>query len=440
MIELDSENLTIVKTPEAARTSLQVRLPKTLLAALCLAIFGVALRLWMPVGFHGRGFDEALYQAYVNALDQRGLWDYDTITQEYLDNQRKEASVCKLPPTRFLYVFAGWVWKHVEFGDAPALDPRAPGSAEHDPALISLHRVACLFSILCFLLSGVIAWRMLGREAALVVLALMAAAPLQLHMGGHALVDGFFAFWAMLVLWSLWENLQQPNHAGWLATLGLAMTAMVITKENSFFVTVAVFGLLGINRWVRFGRTTRPLIIVSLLGPALGVAILAHLAGGVTTLVEVYRVLVSKAEHLDYAILTGDGPWHRYLIDEIIANPIVLCLAIGAAFGLARKERPILYFTAFVVFTYAVMCQVRHGMNLRYATIWDLPLCALAAAQLLDLSKLWMVPRKRFAALAISVAIICGYDLWQYWLFFVKDRLYEIPTESLLHAVDILKS
>ena len=225
---------------------------------------------------------------------------------------------------------------------------------------------------------------------------------------------------------------------GWLSTYGVALLAMVLTKENAFFVAVAIAILLGVNRWARFGTVTRRLFSVSVLGPLFGVAILVQLAGSVPKLIEIYRLLVSKAEHLDYAVLTGGGPWYRYLIDELTLSPFVLCLALGAVFALARRERPLLFFSAFIIATYAVMCQVRHGMNVRYATIWDLPLCALAAGQLLDLSRL--VRRGQYLWLSAATAGICGYELWQYWTFFVKEKLYELPTESLLQAVDILKS
>jgi 4-amino-4-deoxy-L-arabinose transferase-like glycosyltransferase len=279
---------------------------------------------------------------------------------------------------------------------------------------------------------------MFGRETGLAVLALMAFAPLQLHMGGHALIDGFFAFWATLAIWTLWEHLQQPAKIGWLAAYGASLAMMVITKENAFFVVIGIAGLLVLNRWMKFGDARPKLLYVTLLGPALGVVILIKLAGGIPSLFEIYHLLVVKAEHLDYAVLTGDGPWHRYLIDEVIVSPFVVCLAIGGIFTLARKERPMLFLTGFIVFTYAVMCQVRHGMNLRYATIWDFPLRALAAGQILDLYRMW--GRSQRLAVCATVAVICTYELWQYWRFFVSGELYEIPTASLLQAVDVLKA
>ena len=104
---------------------------------------------------------------------------------------------------------------------------------------------------------------------------------------------------------------------------------------------------------------------------------------------EIYRLLVIKAQTLTYAIKTGDGPWHRYLIDMLIVSPLVLLLAIGGVFTQLKKDRAYLYLALFVAFTYAFMCNVRYAMNLRYATIWDLPLCALALGQLGDLTEVF---------------------------------------------------
>jgi hypothetical protein len=36
----------------------------------------------------------------------------------------------------------------------------------------------------------------------------------------------------------------------------------------------------------------------------------------------------------------------------------------------------------FLAITYVAMCNVRYGMNLRYTTIWEFPLRALAVVQL----------------------------------------------------------
>src|SRR5581483_9207158 len=113
------------------------------------------------------------------------------------------------------------------------LSPRTEHFAQRDPAMVSLHRVACLFSCLGLIVSGLAAWRILGLRAMPAVLALLAFSPLQIHLAQHALIDGVFTFWAVLSLWLLWESLRQPNNIRLRAPFALSLAGMVITKENS---------------------------------------------------------------------------------------------------------------------------------------------------------------------------------------------------------------
>lgn len=409
----------------------------TWIIALLIIVAAVILRVYPSAGFTGVGFDEALYRDYVIKLDKVGLIGYPEICQLFLEDQRNPEVITKLPPTRFLYIFSAWNWKRVAFGDAPALQPRSPGWVEKDPALVSLHRISALFSVLSVVAAGLCAYRMLGASAMLGVLALFAFTPTQIHMGQHALIDGFFAFWATVSLWALWENLRVPNDMRRLAALGACLALMVMTKENSFFVYVALCGLVVANRWLSFGKVTPRLLAVLFLGPLLGTLTLVTLAGGVGPFVEIYQLLVSKAQTLTYAIKTGDGPWHRYLVDMMIMNPLILLLAIGGLFTQLKKDRAYVYLALFVGLTYLIMCNVRYAMNLRYASIWDLPLCALAVAQIGDLTKVF--GRRQALVAALCIIAICGYGLRQYLVFFSDFGLYELVTEGLLRAVKILK-
>ncbi|MEZ0257522.1 MAG: hypothetical protein ACAI37_19730 [Chthoniobacter sp.] len=407
-----------------------------IIAALIL-ITGFFLRIVPWAGFTGTGFDEALYRDNVIRLDKAGLFNYPLICQLYIDDQRKPDVITKLPPTRFFYIYASWVWKRMEFGDAPPISPRTEHFAQRDPALVSLHRVASLFSCLGLIASGLAAWRILGLRAMPAVLALMAFSPLQIHLSQHALIDGIFTFWAVLNLWLLWENLQRPNSRGFLAAFALGLAAMVITKENSFFVYIALCGLLVANRWARFGHVTKNLLIVGVAGPLLGLITLVLLAGGPQQFSEIYHLLVSKAETLTYAIKTGDGPWYRYLVDLMLISPLVLVLAIGGVFSQVRGHRAYVYLVAFVGFSYAIMCNIRYGMNLRYASIWDLPLRALASAQVSAIATRF--GKWQSVIVAVTITALCAYDLRQYSLFFVDGSLYELVTGGLLQAVKILK-
>ena len=136
-------------------------------------------------------------------------------------------------------------------------------------SLTCFYAVSRVFSVGVLLVAAGFVRRLLPeRRMAWAVLALMAFSPLQIHFAQHALVDGFFEFWALLTLWALWENLQEPGRPGWLAVYAVSLAAMVTTKENAFFVFVAVVGLLVANRWLRFGTVTRPLLVLTAVGPA----------------------------------------------------------------------------------------------------------------------------------------------------------------------------
>ena len=406
-------------------------------AALLIFVAAAVVRIYPSAGFTGVGFDESLYREYVIKLDAVGLGGFPEICQLYLEDQRRPETITKLPPTRFLYVFTSWMWKRAAFGDAPPRQPRTPGFTDHDPALVSLHRVACLFSILGVAAAGLAAWRMFGMGMMLGVLALTGFSPVAIHMGQHALIDGFLAFWATMCVWMLWENLRHPDHAGRLTALAVCLAAMVLTKENSFFVYVALAGLVVVNRWAHFGQVTPRLVAVGIAGPAIGVLVLVSLAGGVGQFTGIYQLLVSKAQTLTYAVKTGDGPWHRYLVDMLIVSPAVLILAIGGAFTQLRKDRNTLFLGLFVAFTYVVMCNVKYAMNLRYASIWELPICVLAVAQIHDLTR--RCGERRTLATVIIVAALCAYGLRQYLIFFSDFGLYELVSEGLLRAVKILK-
>ena len=305
-------------------------------------------------------------------------------------------------------------------------------------ALAALHDVSAFFSILILLLSTTFAWRLKGPIWGLAVAGLIAFCPTQLHMSQHALVDGFFSFWALLCLWMLWENLQAPGKIAPLVGYTLALCLLVLTKENAFFVFVGLVTILIANRWFKFGIVSNHLLLATVLGPLLGVVILVFLAGGLSTLLTSYQLSVSKNYQLAYAVMTGDGPWYRYLVDLLLVNPLVLLLAIGALFCLGREQKPELFLALFIGASYAVMCNIKYGMNLRYANMWDMPLCFLAFTQLGRLVS--AMSRYRNALIAVFTVLLCAYELRQYLVLFVHYPAYELVTEGLFRALHILKS
>ena len=367
------------------------------------------------------GFDEGLYTEYVNKLTTLGLSAYPFIVQDYVERQeRLQRSI--LSPLRFLYIFSGYLW-HISFGT---------------DAFNALKGVASLFSVLTLFVSIAFAWRLKEKTWAVAIGAFMCVAPTQIHMSQHALVDGFFTFWALLCLWLLWENLRAPRNWRWLTAYILASGLLVLTKENSFFVWIALVVLIITNRWLEFGTVSRELVISTVLGPLLGVVILVLLAGGITQMIHTYHYSLAKNYELYYAISTGDGPWHRYLVDLLLVSPMILVLALGSIFRLDRAKKPELYMSIFIAASYLVMCNIKYGMNLRYANMWDMPLRFLAFSSLVAL--VGPLRRYRNVVLGVSVALICAMELRQYYILAVQYPLYELIPYDLLRALHILKS
>lgn len=408
-----------------------------IVALLIILVFGIFLRLPAHVfesgsalssiavlhpqaAFKEKGFDEGLYVEYTKKLDQFGLSAYPLIVKDYVERQERLGRSI-LSPLRFLYIFCGYIW-HRAFGSEP---------------LHALKNVASLFSMLTLCLSTLFAWRFKDRTWALGIAVLMAVAPTQMHMSQHALVDGFFTFWAMLVLWLFWENLQAPKNWQWLLAYVIALALLVLTKENSFFVWIALVALLIANRWVQFGTVGREIILATIIGPLLGAVMLILLAGGAPELIHTYRYSMVKNLELPYAISTGDGPWFRYLVDLMLVSPIVLVLAIATTFRLDRAMKMEWFIAIFIAASYLVMCNVKYGMNLRYANMWDLPLRFLALSEIV-----WLASRaKQFgrAIIVTAVALLALIEFHQYIVLAVRYPLYELITHDLLEALKILK-
>jgi 4-amino-4-deoxy-L-arabinose transferase-like glycosyltransferase len=405
-------------TPADVHPSNKAR--RLLIGLVVVALVGIALRIYPSSSFNKIGYDEALYREYVSELTRTGISAYPVFAEHYVELQKRLPAAI-LPPTRFLYIFSAYLWHQVTGATA----------------LVCLHNVSCAFSILLLLLAAGFAWRLGGLRVALCVTALMSCAPTQIHMAQHALIDGFFAFWATLSLWLLWENLRRPNNWLGLTCYTLSLALLVLTKENAMFAYVALVALLAANRWLKFGQVTRPLILLTFVGPLIGVAILVNLCGSLETVFQVYLLLVSKASALPYAIATGDGPWYRYLVDLMLISPVVLVLAIGGVFILKSTDKAALFLLIFVVGSYLLMANVRYGMNLRYANMWDLPLRYLAVGCLTNVSTSF--EKRAHWWLGIFIAIVCAVELRQYIVFFVQHDLYELVTGGLLHALRILK-
>lgn len=419
-LALDSDSVGIPNVRGAVFTERQL----TIAAVIFILLAGLALRIMPLFGVPDRlTVDENLYITNVSILKAAGPLEYASLIETYVRAQSRMQMVM-LPPTRCVYIMLGWAWD----------------AMFHTGPRMALRQVAAMFSALSLLLTGWFAYRLGGVRIALVVSALMAVAPLELVMAHRELVDGVFAFWALLSLWLLWEVLQHPGKLGWLGAYAGSIAIMVLTKENAFFATVALGGILCaalLFPQLHLGKAHWGAFAATFAGGAMGVAVLISLAGSPRLLIAVYELLVSKAEKMDFAYESGGGPWFRYIVDIMLVSPTVLIPAIGGIFALRSNSRQGIFLLLFMVFSCAVMVNVKNGMNLRYATMWDMPLRYLAAGPILQLSA--AVKRWPIAAAVVVLALVCGVELHQYAVIFVQHDVGDPITQFLMFSLEIVR-
>jgi len=101
--------------------------------------------------------------------------------------------------------------------------------------------------------------------------------------------------------------------------------------------------------------------------------------------------------------------------------------------------KPELFMAIFIAASYLVMCNVKYGMNLRYANMWDMPLRFLAFSSVIALVA--PLPRPNWnIVLSAAIVLICAIEIRQYYILAVHYPLYELITEHLVRALQILKS
>jgi len=404
-----------------APSSPNIRFLSIALLVLILAT-GAILRIWSLEKFQGIGFDEKLYVGYVEQITKLGVWNYPEIVENYIERQTSEKHAF-LPPTRVTFLLAASAWQ----------------SVTGMPTLESVRAISTLASLIMLGAGAALAWRVGGCRLALGLSALVAFAPTQIYSAHRALIDGFFATIAFFVFWSLWEILQKPKSRRWLVVYGMSLALMVLTKENAAFVYLALLGILAFTPWHKLGSISKPLIYVTLGGPAIGSGILILLGGGFENVFTAFLLNVRKSYDLPYAIYAGDGPWFRYVIDMISVAPAMTILAIGGFFRTHRNERFALYCLIFVGISYLVMGNLRYGLNLRYSLIWDFPLRYFAMLPLIAISSWAKTPRTQALLLTLAVIAVALLDLLNYRDIFIEHAVYDPVPKTLMQALRMVK-
>lgn len=398
------------------------RMSKTSLCLLGLILLiGMTIRVYPSASYKNVGFDEHMYATYASAAAKLGLTNYNRVVDDYLSSQAKRPDAI-VPATRI-----GFIWP-------AALISEITGCT----GLRALYMLSVLAAISLLMVTAVIGYRLGTVRQTLIATALMATAPLQLFLGQRALVDEYFALWAVLCAWFFFEAVRNQNSVGWVLAFAGSLFLLVLTKENAAFVLAALsatwicFGLAGII------KPDYRVLIAAVAAGAAAVLVLCYYVGGVGQWITFYRNYGAKSAAIDYVIRFQDGPWYRYLVDFTVLSPLIVALVFGRIFNLGKESAIDLFWAVFLGFSLVFMSSIRLGMSLRFAAYWDEPLRWLAASQL----GIWATrfsPRWRKSIVLAMVLLLAAIDLGQYYRFFVKTDIYDPVSVHLLRASKLVK-
>jgi hypothetical protein len=115
------------------------------------------------------------------------------------------------------------------------------------------------------------------------------------------------------------------------------------------------------------------------------------------------------------------------------------CCSPSARCFTSREATNRIYLTAFIGFSYLMMCNVKYGMNLRYTNMWDMPMRSSSRSLNSGCSRR-IAASVNIGVLLSGVVALCALDLRQYDILFVQFNVdYEMISANLLQALRILK-
>ena len=366
-------------------------------------------------------FDEDYYLKNTNFLAKYPLSLLPDYCAAFIRHQEAE-KVGIPPPTRLLYPLAG-AFLHNATGMSTAR---------------SLTMVSATASALMLIVTAFWTVRMFSPGLAAGMTALVAVSLNQLHLSQRIMIDPVIGIFCLVAMWSLWElGNKSENKWIFLVLYVLAMGALVMVKENSFFVYLGITALLLSRKWTgTLPQLPRNMLLITVATGALSFSVLVFACGGFEQFFRMYLLLVSRSLATPYAMIFGDGPWYRYIVDSLLAQPLPTLLAIGALYWAPIQDARIRYLCIFMVVTYAIMSQVKYGMYYRYAIIWDLPIAALAVFQIRRMAR-WLVPKRAALTQAIALVVICYSQFATFWQIAVISNAYALTTHELITALKL---
>lgn len=386
---------------------------------IALVLIGCCARLTQWETIENLYFDETFYVRYATFHAEQSLSAFQSFCDAFLEMQERE-KVGIPPPTRLLYP---WLAAGVHNLFQTSI-PR------------SLTLVSALASCAMLIVGGIWAHRMFAGRLAVGITLMMAVSLNQLHLSQRLMIDPMIGIFCIMALWALWE-LGRGSARRWLFTglYAASIFAIVFVKENSFVVCVGIAASVAIGRRFKTLPALPPgILIVTVAAGALAFTILCLLMGGFEKFFHLYSTLVQRSLATPYVHTFGDGPWFRYIVDSVLAQPLPTLLALGALFWLPFSDARARYLVLFVAVTFAMMANIKYGVYYRYAIIWDFPVAVFATHQLVQLSERVSKPRASLVY-ALGLVLVAALQVQSFWRIGIEGKGYALTSYDMFTAL-----
>jgi hypothetical protein len=396
---------------------------RVLLVALgVLLLIGIGLRIARMEPERPRGFDEQYYVLYTQWHAAHSLSDFDDYCAAFYKMQLR-SPLGTPSPMRLLYPYSAMLMQ------------KATGLATAD----SLLAISILSTTLLLIFTAIVSARTFGLPVALGVTALTVVGFNQLHQTQGILVDCLIALLTLWALWSLWELGQSPRKWGFWLLYCVSMFALVFVKESAFLIYCGIAAVIILGKPLRlFEHPPRYALLATVGSGALAFSILCWLCGGFERFFDIYMAVVHKSLKTPYVIQMGDGPWYRYIVDSMLAQPLITIFAIAGVMQFPFTDVRVRFWCVFMAVTFAMMSQVKYAQFFRYSIIWDLPLRLLVVFQVAQLAKQF-APQKVSLAVMLSITLISFHEFSRYWKVCVLNRAYALETFELIVNQDFYR-
>lgn len=391
-----------------------------------LLVLGISLRLG-DLEVKDRTPDEGFYMYQAVTITQKGL---DAV-RSLVDEHNADASLWIFPPP----IRIGYMFPLAAVVNATHITDDRAGSYLSTACSISALFVLVLLGL-----------RFFNPWITAAALLLISVSPMDLAIARRSWQDGFFALFAILLVYFCCELSANPKRTAWYVPFWFVGSYCILIKESGIIIYgLCVMWLLAVAIFrERSIIKAAFLIILTSIGICLSIFVVSHVVGGLERYLVVLKNWTKAMPTNTYAVEYQNGPWYSILEGLWILTPAGFFLAVAGIAGSLIDKAPrsaaakgiVFILLAFLGITILTpYCQNIRYISAVYVTFYLM--CGAGVWYIFSFAKSSLkAPMRSVLAVAIACALIAvsirDYNMFR-WIF-IKNQVLDISIPLLREA------